>query len=95
MDQGDCDSNVECLEALVCGLNNCPELLGYSSEEDCCYEVLVGDEDFCTIDYPCGIDEGDCDFDDECQTDLMCNTANDCSSNFGLDYQVDCCQIGI
>ena len=94
MDQGDCDSNVVCLDRLICGLDNCPESLGYKSTTDCCYEVLFGDEDFCTIDFPCGIDEGDCDFDYECETGLMCNIDNDCSYNFGLNYKVHCCQIG-
>ena len=40
-DQGDCDSNFECLDGLVCGLNNCPDSLGYDSEFDCCYGAIV------------------------------------------------------
>ena len=93
--QGDCDSNDVCQGSLVCGLNNCPESLGYDSTDDCCYKPSVGNEEFCTIDYPCGTNEGDCDFDEECQTGLICNRAIDCSANLGLNYHVDCCQIGL
>ena len=92
---GDCDSNDVCQGNLVCGLNNCPVSLDYDSEVDCCYKLLVGNEDFCTINHPCGINEGDCDLDGECQKGLICITANDCSSNFGLNYPVDCCQEGM
>ena len=95
VNEGDCDSHNVCQGHLMCGYNNCPESLNYASEVDCCYELAVGDEDFCSKDYPCGPEEGDCDFDDECQAGLVCNTVTDCSSNFGLDDHVDCCQIGM
>ena len=36
-DEGDCDSNDECQNGLVCGSNNCPASLGFDSEVDCCY----------------------------------------------------------
>ena len=95
VNQGDCDSNDVCEDNFVCGLNNCPESLGYDSAVDCCYKLPVGDEDFCSINNPCGKDEGDCDLDDECQTGLVCNTITDCSSSFGLNFEVDCCHIGM
>ena len=37
VNQGDCDSNLECLDVLACGLNNCPDSLGYDPEDDCCF----------------------------------------------------------
>ena len=47
-------------------------------------------EDNCTIENPCGLDEGDCDFDNECQPGLTCGT-NNCPTNLGLDATIDCC----
>ncbi len=40
-DEGDCDSNDECQDDLICGSNNCPLGLGFSSETDCC---IIGKE---------------------------------------------------
>ena len=34
--EGDCDSNDECLDDLFCGSNNCPASLSFDSEVDCC-----------------------------------------------------------
>ena len=91
-DEGDCDSNVQCLEGLVCGLNNCPQSQGYSPEVDCCYAVFVGNDEFCTTDTnPCGVDEGDCDSNNECQTNLICDTANSCPAYLGFSADVNCC----
>ena len=89
--QGDCDSNDECLDGLVCGLNNCPPSLGHDNEVDCCYNATAGDKDFCTIDSPCGEGEGDCDSDDECQKNLFCGTDNSCPAYLGFDSDVNCC----
>ena len=36
-DEGDCDSHDECQTGLTCGYNNCPVILGFDSEVDCCY----------------------------------------------------------
>ena len=89
--QGDCDSDAECSDELVCGLNNCPTSLGYSPDFDCCYGVFVGDDNFCTPDNPCGVDEGDCDTDNECQAGLLCDTDNSCPEYLGLASDVNCC----
>ena len=95
VDQGDCDSNVECLDGLVCGLNNCPDSLGYDFNVDCCYGAINGDDDFCTSDNnPCGVHEGDCDSNNECQTNLVCDTANSCPAYLGFAYDVNCCNVG-
>ena len=34
--EGDCDNHDECNDGLICGSNNCPLGLGFSSETDCC-----------------------------------------------------------
>ena len=92
--EGDCDIHDECQDGLVCGLNNCPDSLGYHSEFDCCYNATVGDEDFCTTDNPCGLNEGDCDSDNECEANLVCNTTtNSCPASLGFASDVNCCSI--
>ena len=35
-DEGDCDSHDECKSHLYCGINNCPNSLGFLSSVDCC-----------------------------------------------------------
>ena len=71
--EGDCDFDNQCQQGLRCRPNSCPPSLGYDSETDCCHIANVGDEDFCTIDEPCEVDEGDCDGNDECRgDDLFC-----------------------
>ena len=95
IDQGDCDIHDECQDGLVCGSNNCPDSLGFHSEFDCCYNAIVGDEHFCTIEYPCGDGEGDCDFANECQTNLICDIANSCSDYLGFTSDVDCCSSSV
>ena len=94
VDQGDCDSNVECLDGLVCGLNNCPISHGYDSEVDCCYNFSVGDPNFCTVDSPCGLNQGDCDSNNECQNNLFCGT-NNCPESLGFEAEIDCCSMQI
>ena len=49
----------------------------------------------CTTSFPCGLGVANCDLHDQCQTGLMCDTINDCSSNYGLNYSVACCQRGM
>ena len=87
--EGDCDSAYECEEGLVCGSNNCPTSLGFDSEVDCCYAAMLGDEEFCAT-IPCGQDEGDCDFNSECQDGLLCGS-NNCPVSLGFASEVDCC----
>ena len=91
-DEGDCDSSNECQSNLYCHNGvNCPDHLGFHSEFDCCYAPTVGDENFCTTDNPCGIDEGDCDSSNECQTNLFCDIANSCPAYNGFASDVNCC----
>ena len=75
-------------------MNNCLESLGFDSEVDCCYRISLGAEDFCSVNQPCAINEGDCDSNDECQIGLICDTSQDCSI-FDKSYDVHCCQTGM
>ena len=83
---GDCDSDDECMDKNICGTNNCPEILGFESNVDCCYTPLLGDENFCQVEFPCSEQEGDCDSNDECQGSLLCGLKN-CLAYNGSD----CC----
>ena len=65
---------------------SCPANLGFSSNIHCCIER----EAFCTNETPCGQDEGDCDFDSECQNNLFCGY-NNCPVGLGFDSEIDCC----
>ena len=43
--EGDCDSQEECQDSLLCGSNNCPSSHGFDSEVDCCYKPTEVCED--------------------------------------------------
>ena len=90
-DQGDCDTHDECQDVLACGSNNCPDSLGFHSEFDCCYYPSIGDEHFCTNNNPCAEDEGDCDSNTECETNLICDVINSCPAHLGFASDVNCC----
>ena len=89
--EGDCDYDYQCQDGLRCGSNKCIDIFGFDSNTDCCYATNVGDENFCTIDYPCKINEGNCDSDDECQSSLFCGS-NNCPADLGVLPSVDCCE---
>ena len=89
--KGDCDFNNQCNEGLRCGSNNCPDSFGFVSHTDCCYTVVQGDDDFCTIDEPCGVNEGDCDSNDECKNHLFCGS-NNCLGTLDFLSASDCCE---
>ena len=89
--EGDCDFNYQCKDGQSCGSNNCPVSDSFGSNTDCCYVPTVGDEDFCTPEYPCGADEGDCDSNEECQSELFCGL-NNCPNFLGVSSVLDCCE---
>ena len=89
--EGDCDFNDQCQGGLKCGLNNCLAFFGLDVHTDCCYAPTLGDEDFCSTDEPCEVNEGDCDSHDECFNNLFCGFSN-CPSSLGFNSSVDCCE---
>ena len=98
INEGDCDytkSNYKpthedkhntCQDGLLCGFNNCP----HNSSVDCCYAPVAGEEDFCLSGIPCGVDDGDCDSDEECGDNLYCGS-NNCPDTLGFQNGADCC----
>ena len=55
--------------------------------------ALNWDYSCCTSANPCGLNQGDCDSDDECSGDLKCGTDN--CLNFGAGNNADCCIVVI
>ena len=88
--EGDCDSNEECQDGLICGSNNCPASLDFDYEMDCCYMPALGDEHFCSPINTCGDNEGDCDSSDECRNNYFCGS-NNCPDSVGFGSDIDCC----
>ena len=54
--------------------------------------ACTGGDSCCTPENKCGIDEGDCDNDNDCQDGLVCGS-NNCSNKSGDDWESsdDCC----
>ena len=87
--EGDCNSHKDCQDGLFCGSNNCADSLSFDSDVNCCYQPTMGDENFCASGIPCREDEGDCDSNSECQSDLFCGY--NCPASLGFDTEVNCC----
>ena len=54
------------------------------------YIKCSNEDDFCTFENPCGVDQGDCDTHDECENGLACGS-NNCPESLGLNPDFDCC----
>ena len=72
-------------------MNNCPESLGLDPDVDCCYNATVGDEHFCSAHNPCGLNEGDCDSNNECENNLICDTISSCPTHLEFEDDMNCC----
>ena len=69
---GDCDNDNECQAGLTCGTDNCQDFHPEAqSSADCCFGSGCDGSSSawtcCTSDTPCGMGDGDCDNDNECQ----------------------------
>ena len=63
--------------------------LGWKPSDDI-HLKCVDEGDFCTPNDPCGLDQGDCDVHQDCQTGFACGS-NNCPDSLGLNPDVDCC----
>ena len=109
--EGACDKDEECKDGLKCGTDNCAQCLEgqgpadgcgkWAYNTDCCYDpanmVCIGGDECCSKEYPCGLGEGDCDNDNECEGELKCGTDNCQQCLGGVDCTYfqptdDCCQ---
>ena len=96
MGEGDCDSDVQCMNGLQCGDNNGPTFglpRGYDACEPAGFVLPVGHANYCSqpgID--CQAGQGDCDTDRECGAGLGCATDN--GPRFGFSPTTDVCVVG-
>jgi hypothetical protein len=98
-DEGDCDSNGECRGTLVC-LNDTGATLGLPPTLDLCgtpsaaqCRLEVGDWAYCSDPNcgTCGVGQGDCDSDEDCNSGLVCGF--NAGAQFGLPYNLDVCVV--
>ncbi|RPI26515.1 MAG: hypothetical protein EHM61_11585 [Acidobacteria bacterium] len=93
--QGDCDSDDECADGLIC-VSGVGTQYGFASDVDVCLAtcpVPVGHEDYCKMCGPCEEGTGDCDSDDDCaDSDAKC--MQDVGAIFGFAADVDVCVTG-
>ena len=92
INEGDCDDHFECQGELMCGIDNCINILSsdnFPSTHDCCFEARCNGNqnntwDCCSymllnpnnLNHLCGENEGDCDDDLDCVGNLLCGTNN-------------------
>ena len=96
--EGDCDSDAECHDGLVCGWD-IGAAIGANSTWDVCksgpidgcpaYNKNSVSSGSCTAECPCSLGEGDCNSDDDCRPSLVCGM--NIGSQFGLASWVDVC----
>ncbi len=95
--EGDCDSNSECGNGLVC-LQDTGEAQGFAPTVDVCgvlpagsCPLTNGDWDYCSDPYcgPCASGQGDCDSNADCADGLIC--ALDVGADYGLEASTDVC----
>ena len=87
--EGDCDKHEDCQAGLVCSqqLDNCGKTWGSDKFYDCCMKPSWS---YCTPTSPCHENEGDCDKDEDCVGDLICNdNVNNCGKAYPNLF--DCC----
>jgi len=95
--EGDCDSDYDCANNLVCGVNNCQEFNPDAhADADCCIQPLKNGTNLdwnkaCTNHTQCQAGQGDCDHDQNCQGDLICGI-NNCKAS-GANETADCCKV--
>eukprot|EP01064_Diplonema_japonicum_P018641 TRINITY_DN2733_c1_g1_i5.p1 TRINITY_DN2733_c1_g1~~TRINITY_DN2733_c1_g1_i5.p1 ORF type:complete len:355 (+),score=54.39 TRINITY_DN2733_c1_g1_i5:54-1067(+) len=99
--EGDCDTDSECVDGLVCGHNNCKTMHPaeadlYMPLADCCEVIQPLHLDYCVKNPGCGFGVGDCDDDTHCDAGLVCGHNNCRAMNPSTDpvlihHKADCC----
>ncbi len=89
--EGDCDADNECKSGLAC-VDNVGAKYGFAAPVDVCQPVslALGHDDYCTEEEPCGVGEGDCDSDKECESGLVC--VEDVGADYGYRTIVAVCE---
>lgn len=92
---GDCDDDEDCADGARC-LHDAGASYGYEDPEvdvcaSGCPTIGAGSWNFCTPECPCPAGVGDCDGDEDCAPGLVCN--RDVGPNYGLDPELDVCEV--
>ena len=92
--EGDCDGDGECESGLICAQDVGADY-GFSAAYDVCEEPYScpypnGHVDYCRDCGPCGVGQGDCDGDGECESGLIC--AQDVGADYGFRSNYDVCE---
>ena len=75
--EGDCNDDIDCAGALICGNNNCGKSGGlWDADDDCC-------ENRCTPEHPCREGDGHCESDNDCENPGWLICGNDLCLNSG------------
>lgn len=89
---GDCDDSDQCASGLTC-VADVGDSYGWWATTDVCLQLECplepGDPDYCVVCGPCESEQGDCDSDSECGTDLVC--VNNVGATYGFTYYTDVC----
>lgn len=92
-EQGDCDSDAECVDDLRC-FANVGAHFGFEAGVDLCLPMCspygVGDWSYCSDDCLCEAGQGDCDSDTDCAIGYRC--LHDTGAAYGLDPELDTCE---
>lgn len=94
--EGNCNFDLDCRGNLIC-LENGGEVYGYDSEVNVCVQMeelerpLLGENDYCTLDFLCEEGQGDCNNDAYCKGDLVCK--KNLGANYGFESWVDICVV--
>ena len=91
--EGDCDSDAECADGLVCA-DNVGQEYGWDWGVDVCQATCHrgdnGDYHYCSEACPCDAGEGDCDSDAECSAGNHCQ--DDVGASYGFTASIDVCE---
>lgn len=90
---GDCDSNSQCMDGLVCDSNVGAAFMMTPATDLCvrpqCSLKTIGADDYCSPDCPCGHGGGDCETSADCLPGLIC--AQNFGAAFGYKGVTDVC----
>ena len=91
--EGDCDGNSQCESGLQCR-QDIGATYGFPANYDVCEATSSGGQnghvDYCRDEGPCGVGEGDCDGNSQCESGLQCR--RDIGATYGFPANYDVCE---
>ena len=87
--EGDCDNDDQCPSGLSC-VQNVGDRYSWPVGVDVCEGIQTWDWDYCRSSSQCGVGEGDCDHDGQCQGELVCR--HNVGASYGGPAEGDVCE---